>query len=101
MMRVMSLLFLSFVSMAVSLQGEGRPAKVDFFDSMEWHEERNRSYVENFFSATLNGPALQAMLFFKEIYDKNNFFERPAAYEVKIPKVIHQIWIGPKTPPAI
>ncbi|MBA2306897.1 hypothetical protein H0W26_02065 [Candidatus Dependentiae bacterium] len=82
--------------------------KVDFFDSMEWDAEKNREAKDTTFSPSLVWPegstgnqALKTMLFFKDLYERNNFFIRPAVYETKIPKRIHQIWFGPKTPPSI
>ena len=48
-----------------------------------------------------NQRALKTMMLFKTLYDKNNFFDRGPNFEAKIPKKIHQIWFGPKTPPAI
>ena len=86
--------------------------KVDFFSSMEWHHKKNAPYLLSHFSArkrkkrfkieeAKSKKALQTMLLFKDLYDKNNFFDRGPHYEAKIPKKIHQIWFGPKTPPAI
>nr|MBA2306667.1 hypothetical protein [Candidatus Dependentiae bacterium] len=72
--------------------------KVEFFDSMEWDKEKNKHLMHQYAPSSEN---LRRLLFFKALYDKNNFFIRPAVYETKIPKIIHQIWLGPKTPPAI
>jgi len=71
--------------------------EVDFFDSMEWETVKNKSIRRKYF--TENNRATETMFFLKSMYDKNNFFKRPTTYETKIPKKIHQIWIGPKTPP--
>nr|MBA2306899.1 hypothetical protein [Candidatus Dependentiae bacterium] len=104
---------------ATQLEDHGS-TKVDFFDSMEWDAEKNRGVKDETFSPTRSfswaslscglvewpegsteNQALKTMLFFKDLYDRNNFYIRPAVYETKIPKIIHQIWFGPKTPPSI
>ena len=37
---------------------------------------------------------------FKTLYEENLPSKIPASQETKIPKIIHQIWLGPKLPPA-
>ena len=73
--------------------------KVDFLTSMEWDAPKNKEYRDLYFASP--NVATQTMFLLKALYDKNNFFERPGAYTSKVPKIIHQIWLGPKTPPAI
>ncbi len=72
--------------------------KVEFFDSMEWATEKNKHLMHQYSPSSEN---LKRLLFFKALYDKNNFFRRPAVYETKIPKIIHQIWLGPTAIPPI
>lgn len=36
----------------------------------------------------------------KGLYEKNSLTNTPRATTTKIPKIIHQIWVGPKVPPA-
>ena len=74
-------------------------AKIDFFSSMEWNDPKNKDLRQLYFPA--NGVAIKTMFFLKALYDKNNFFERKNTPQAKIPKIIHQIWVGPKTPPEI
>ena len=45
--------------------------------------------------------AMHTMNVLKALYDKNNFFERKGTPQAKIPKILHQIWVGPKTPPEL
>ncbi len=73
--------------------------KVDFFTSMEWRHKKRKLLMKKYMPK--GSSALKTMLFLKAIYDKNNFFKRPVLFEAKIPKKIHQIWLGPKTPPAV
>lgn len=44
----------------------------------------------------INGPALYS--FFKNLYEKNNFSATETGSELKIPKIIHQIWLGSPVP---
>jgi mannosyltransferase OCH1-like enzyme len=46
-----------------------------------------------------NGDDVQRYNVFKELYEKNLPSKVQAAETPKIPKIIHQIWLGPKTPP--
>lgn len=46
-----------------------------------------------------NGEDVQRYNTFKQLYEKNLPSKMVSAKEPKIPKVIHQIWLGPKTPP--
>ena len=46
----------------------------------------------------LSGPALYT--FFKNIYDEYNFSAIERSFDLKIPKIIHQIWLGSPLPEA-
>ena len=75
--------------------------KVDFFVSMEW--DLKSSFIKkNRFFTPMNGQdktvGLKAL---KDLYDKNHFSNKSANRAPVIPKIVHQIWIGPHAPPAI
>jgi hypothetical protein len=47
------------------------------------------------------GKSREYFNFFKELYEKNNFLKIQPQTTPKIPKIIHQIWIGKRQLPAI
>jgi mannosyltransferase OCH1-like enzyme len=75
---------------------------VDFDKSMEFrvslHDEVN--YVRKQKRQPLD-VAREDMLFLKNLYEKNHFSRIAPKQDPIIPKIIHQIWVGPKTPPSI
>ncbi len=75
----------------------------DFLSSMGWYEKSNLYYKQrNFLDQTPHAEKeskrLQQLqlLYEKNIQVADDFSRKPV-----IPKIIHQIWLGPKTPPAI
>ncbi|MBA2307533.1 hypothetical protein H0W26_05355 [Candidatus Dependentiae bacterium] len=78
-------------------------SKVDFFTSMEWYLEKNRFFKEKYFLA--NTARAKEMLetyhILKGLYDKNDFSQKVVQGERVIPKIIHQVWVGPNNPPTI
>ncbi len=100
----MSLLALSSVLCAKQSQPAfHRAHKVDFFTSMEWDTKKNRFFKEKYFLAN-TAPAkkmLEMYHILKGLYDKNDFSQKAVQGERVIPKIIHQVWVGPNTPPAI
>ncbi len=81
--------------------------KVDFFSSMHWNRKsanKLSSLIQAkkvFFNNTTEASdEIERLHTLENLYNKNVFTgkaERPAV----IPKIIHQIWVGPKTPPEI
>ncbi|MBA3752180.1 hypothetical protein H0X06_05330 [Candidatus Dependentiae bacterium] len=77
--------------------------KIDFLSSMGWDLEKNNEpkkhhITGNSSSARERRKALDAL---KKLYDKNYPSENLAQRKAVIPKIIHQIWVGPKQPPSI
>ena len=70
--------------------------KVDFFASMEWELKsdfpRKRHFPDDFKAANGKLDSLQAL---KALYDKNDFSQKAVQGNPIIPKMIHQIWVGP------
>lgn len=73
------------------------PEKVDFFTSMGWVDKSNPTLLE----WLLGHFGRDKFLAFKDLYDKNTFIGKKQQGKAVIPKIIHQIWVGPNTPPAI
>lgn len=75
----------------------------DFFTSMGWHKKSNNKHVRKHFleNNAEAKKALDRLLQFKALYDKNIAISKNPQAKAVIPKIIHQIWVGPKTPPAI
>ncbi len=70
---------------------------------MGWHKESNLTYKQSYF---LNGSLdaqgeLKRLQQLKFLYDKNRVLQNSIPKKSVIPKIIHQIWLGPKTPPAV
>ena len=72
-----------------NMQAELHNQYVSFDESMQ--RVQQEQVLRNEFSA-----ATYAM--FKELYDKNNFLRVEPQQELKIPKIIHQIWLGSPFP---
>ena len=77
--------------------------KPDFFTSMGWYKKSNEYYKQRTFLG--NSPAAQKELFhlhkLKLLYDKNMIVGTSIYRKPVIPKIVHQIWLGPKKPPAV
>ncbi|MBA3751388.1 hypothetical protein H0X06_01115 [Candidatus Dependentiae bacterium] len=65
--------------------------KIDFFKSMNWGKKGNHQINEKL-------PRLKLL---KALYDRNDASQKAVQGKAVIPKIVHQIWVGPKTPPAI
>ncbi len=76
--------------------------KVDFFTSMGWEKESSKKTVQELLAKKkdIAKNMLERLQLLKALYDKNMFTEKKQGKSV-IPKIIHQIWVGPKDPPAI
>ncbi|MBA3752181.1 hypothetical protein H0X06_05335 [Candidatus Dependentiae bacterium] len=79
------------------------PQKVDFLSSMGWDLEKNDTpkkthYTGDSKSAQKKRDTLDAL---RKLYDKNYPSKNMAQRKAVIPKIIHQIWVGPKQPPSI
>jgi|GEM_PF-1839063 len=79
-------------------QSDGRafhPVKeVDFDTSMG-------KGSSDFKLAMENPEDIQRYEIFKSMYENNLPSNVPYSEEAKIPKILHQIWVGPKTPPSL
>ncbi|MBA3751492.1 hypothetical protein H0X06_01650 [Candidatus Dependentiae bacterium] len=77
--------------------------KIDFFDSMGWNLTKNSVMKELYFftNSHESHEAFNRINALKKLYDKNNFSQKDVQEKSLIPKIIHQIWIGPDKPPAI
>ncbi|MBA3752502.1 hypothetical protein H0X06_07015 [Candidatus Dependentiae bacterium] len=93
--RVFSLLLFGLASNIYS--------KIDFFDSMGWHLEKNISVKQLHFFADnhIARDSFNRLTILERLYNRNEFSQKPVQGEQKIPKTIHQIWVGPHRPPAI
>jgi len=70
---------------------------VDFDRSMRAEEFQHVIASEQ--AATRMGiPGIELMNFFEDLYARNNFLMIMPTTRPKIPKIIHQIWIGQKVP---
>ena len=49
-------------------------------------------------SQRLGIPGVQVLNFFKSLYERHNFLKIKPQHESRIPKIIHQIWIGDAVP---
>ncbi len=76
---------------------------VDFFNSMEWSLKKNHDIRRAYFlkGTKKTKDRLTRLNTLKKLYDKNSFLNKKTQGKPVIPKIIHQIWVGPKTPPAI
>ena len=70
---------------------------IDIF-SKEYKECINSNNPKYLRSIPADSSPKQFMQFCKTLYEKNNFSEIKTT-KSKIPKIIHQIWLGPKVPP--
>lgn len=73
---------------------------VDFDTSMGIEKK----WYKKCYPKTLRAPVDECrefMIFLKKLYNKNNLAKVQAAAQPIIPKIIHQIWLGPHQPPAI
>ncbi|MBA3751493.1 hypothetical protein H0X06_01655 [Candidatus Dependentiae bacterium] len=77
--------------------------KVDFFESMGWHLPKNIESINRIFFANheVAQNSLRRIHLLKNLYDKNHFSQDSTHKPHRIPKKIHQIWVGPNKPPAI
>ncbi len=77
--------------------------QIDFFDSMGWHLPKNSVMKELCFftNSHQSHEAFNRITALKRLYDKNDFSKKDVQEKSLIPKIIHQIWIGPDKPPAI
>jgi len=70
---------------------------VDFETSMQL--EKHEHFVDPEKTSKNTGiPYDQLMNFFKELYEKNSFLKIVPSKQTRVPKIIHQIWIGKKVP---
>jgi len=70
---------------------------VDFDTSMRAEQWLNAQVVYQT-QKVFNMPGMQVYNFFKELYEKNNPTNRAPQSTLKIPKIIHQIWLGSPVP---
>ncbi|MBA3752486.1 hypothetical protein H0X06_06930 [Candidatus Dependentiae bacterium] len=77
--------------------------KVDFFDSMGWYLRKNHLLRKTYFlnKKQKSNHNLSRLNELKALYDRNHFLVKSGHDKKAIPKIIHQIWVGPKTPPTI
>lgn len=99
-----ALFSLVWIGAMTSLYGVGAPASIpqpDFFSSMGWHKTSNVLFKKNnFLNNTPEAKSnFERLMKFKLVYDRNMEIGRNPKAKVLIPKIIHQIWIGQKTPP--
>ncbi len=94
--------FLLGASSTVLLASAISTPKLDFLTSMGWYKASNQQYKERFyFNNTREGVFnLKKLFIYEDLYNKNIFTGKPKKKAI-IPKIIHQIWLGPKTPPAV
>ncbi|MBA2307625.1 hypothetical protein H0W26_05845 [Candidatus Dependentiae bacterium] len=79
------------------------PAKIDFFSSMKWDTKENRGPKKKYFLAKTKSARDKLDIYhtLKELYDTNYLPQKAAEGRNLIPKIVHQIWVGPHQPPAI
>jgi len=70
---------------------------VDFDTAMQF-EEFGHHIVSEHTTAYLKIPYHMLELFFRNLYEKNSFLYVAKKKRTRIPKIIHQIWIGKKVP---
>ncbi len=81
----------------------GTSIPTDFFTSMGWYKTSNQSYLHHkFLDETIYAQTrFKQLLQVKGLYERNISIGTDSSRESVLPKIIHQIWIGPKTPPEI
>ncbi len=82
--------------------------KTGIFDSMQFqwvYQDFNRSMQAAQFSNAIaltkqivGLDGLELFIFFKKLYEKNNLSKIQPAQELKIPKIIHMVWLGSPLP---
>lgn len=73
----------------------------DFDTLMDKDSYGYQNCLNNQGNATVCIPGVQVsdlMIFFKQIYEKNSGLMNTLCAQVRIPKIIHQIWLGSKVP---
>jgi len=91
--------FLSFFSFSVVSAQARKPdlRYVDFDTAMQF--EKHGHYIDiKKTSAYVGIPYDMLLLFFRNLYEQNSFLWIKPAKKEKIPKIIHQIWIGSAVP---
>ncbi len=88
-----------FILVSILLSSHAKHASVDFDVSMEFEPNKN-----NYHFKMNRQPLEQAkdcMDFLRNLYKQNNVAIMSPRAEPYIPKIFHQIWLGPLKPPAI
>ncbi|MBA3751253.1 hypothetical protein H0X06_00415 [Candidatus Dependentiae bacterium] len=77
--------------------------KVLFFDSMRWNMKKNKNIIKKYFldKCRFTRKSFATLNTLKKLYDKNDFSQKVVPQKQIIPKIVHQIWVGPGVPPAV
>ncbi|MBA3751394.1 hypothetical protein H0X06_01150 [Candidatus Dependentiae bacterium] len=110
MIRITASLFYLFLLVSFSRSYSRGPTPtyepsttVDFFSSMGWYIHSNNRKKKKYFSKDTHRAnySLKRIHALKALYDRNSFAHKKIQGKPVIPKIIHHIWLGPLTPPAV
>lgn len=93
--------FLLGTSLTILSNPDNLPPTIDFFTSMGWYKQSNSVYKKQFYFKKKKAGALnlKKLYSYKKLYEGN--IVKKKKKNAAFPKIIHQIWVGPKTPPEV